>query len=235
MPDLSASQVNKAGKRIRRHLRGEPVPLEQLSLAFDILVAFRAEHARPLTGANMGLRSAVQAEGLPIQVSQRLKRVPTMIDKLRRQPTLPLSRMQDVGGCRAVVPNLASLRSVQERLTNRPTRARSLISVDDYVTTPRASGYRGVHVVMNYLGRSVEIQLRTPYMHRWALEVERLTDRYGEDYKAGWDVTINPYLALVSQAMALEEVGTPVGEGLAHEIDTQRILSIGYLQGRRHG
>ncbi len=42
------------------------------------------------------------SERLPVQVSQGLKRVPTIIDKLLREPTLLLSRMQDIGDCRAI-------------------------------------------------------------------------------------------------------------------------------------
>lgn len=231
--ELTASQVNKAGQRIRRHFRGEDVDAERLWTAVDVLVAFRAEHARPLAGANMGLRSAVRSAGLPVQVSQRLKRIPTIVDKLKREPTLPLSRMQDIGGCRAVVPDLGGLREVESRMTNRRSKARELVTVYDYIEHPRSSGYRGVHLVMRYLGRSIEIQLRTPYMHRWALEVERLTDRYGQDYKGGWDETVSPYLALVSEAMAAEETGVPVPETLAQEIERQRILSIEYLGGRQ--
>ena len=42
------------------------------------------------------------SERLPGQLSQRLKRVPTIIDKLLCEPTLPLFRMQDISGCRAI-------------------------------------------------------------------------------------------------------------------------------------
>ena len=48
------------------------------------------------------------SERLPVQVSQRMKRVPTIIDKLLREPTLLLSRMQDIGGCRAMLPTLVT-------------------------------------------------------------------------------------------------------------------------------
>lgn len=42
------------------------------------------------------------SERLPVHVSQRLKRVPTIMNKLLSEPTLPLSRMHDIGGCRAI-------------------------------------------------------------------------------------------------------------------------------------
>lgn len=232
MPDLTASQVNRAGQRIRRHVRGEGENPEQLYAALDTLVAFRALHAGPLQTATMGLRSTVNSEGLPVQVSQRLKRVPTIIDKLVREPTLALSRMQDIGGCRAVLPSIAGIRAVQSRLEARPTRVREFVSVSDYIASPRDSGYRGVHVIMRYRGRSIEMQLRTPFMHEWAVTVERLTDRYGEDYKGAWHSTVSPFLALVSEAMAVEEAGGMVPAALVREIEEQRILLVDYLHGR---
>lgn len=232
MRDLTASQVNRAGQRIRRHVRGEGEDAEQLRASLDTLVAFRALHARPLQTATMGLRSVVNSEGLPVQVSQRLKRVPTIVDKLVREPTLALSRMQDIGGCRAVLPSIAGIRAVQRCLEARPTKVREFIAVSDYITSPRRSGYRGVHVIMKYHGRTIEMQLRTPFMHEWAVTVERLTDRYGEDYKSTWNSTVSPLLALVSEAMALEESGAPVPSSLVQRIEEQRILSVDYLHGR---
>ena len=37
-----------------------------------------------------------------------MKRVPTIIDKLLREPTLLLSRMHDIGGYRALLPTLVT-------------------------------------------------------------------------------------------------------------------------------
>ena len=231
MSDLTNSRVNRAGQRIRRIARGQVTDSEGLAAAIDTLVGFRALHAIPLQTATRGLRSAVTSERLPVQVSQRLKRVPTIIDKLLREPTLPLSRMQDIGGCRAILPTIPDIRAVQERLA-RPSRVRELVAVSDYIEDPRDSGYRGVHVIMLYRGRIVEIQLRTPAMHEWAATVERLTDRYGEDYKGAWHPVVGPFLAVVSEAMSIEESGGSVRASLVTEVDRQRIMMARYLQGR---
>jgi ppGpp synthetase/RelA/SpoT-type nucleotidyltranferase len=231
MSDLTNSRVNRAGQRIRRIARGQVTDSEGLAAAIDTLVGFRALHAIPLQTATRGLRSAVTSERLPVQVSQRLKRVPTIIDKLLREPTLPLSRMQDIGGCRAILPTIPDIRAVQERLA-RPSRVRELVAVSDYIEDPRDSGYRGVHLIMLYRGRIVEIQLRTPAMHEWAATVERLTDRYGEDYKGAWHPVVGPFLAVVSEAMSIEESGGSVRASLVTEVDRQRIMMARYLQGR---
>lgn len=149
MEALTKSQVNKAGRTLRSPWNS----LDEASLdrALDVLLRYRAANQLPLVKANMGLRSVVNTEGCKkIEVSQRLKRVPTILDKLRRQPTMQLSTMQDIGGCRAVLADTDELRRVQRRLKrNRPP-----IRERDYIRDPRSSGYRGVHVVVGYEERS---------------------------------------------------------------------------------
>lgn len=196
---------------------------DQFAEAIAIVEAFRALHAGPLKAATMGLRSAVTSEGLTLQVSQRLKRVPTLIGKLQREPTLALSRMQDIGGCRAVVPSVRDIRVVQRRLAERPSRARRFVSLTDYIENPRDSGYRGVHVIEQYGGRNIEMQLRTPVMHEWSMMVELLAVRYDDDIKGSWQPEVSPFLAIVSEAMAIEESGMPVPTALLREVERQRL------------
>lgn len=234
---VTSAQVSKAGRTIRRFLRGDENDHDRLGHAIDVLVEYRAEHSAPLNAAQMGLRSAVKYHGHdPTScVSSRLKRIPTIIDKLMREPTMSLSTMQDIGGCRAILPTIKDIRGVQKRLSERKSKARELVDTRDYIATPKSTGYRGVHVIMRYHGRFIEFQLRSPFMHQWALAVEGLTNRYDEDYKGAWNEVISPWLALVSEAMALEELGKPVPDLLAREIDKHRIMSETYLQRRpRH-
>ena len=69
-------------------------------------------------------------------------------------------------------------------------------------------------------------------MHEWAATVERLADRYGEDYKGAWHPVVGPFLAVVSEAMSIEESGGSVRASLVTEVDRQRIIMSRYLQGR---
>lgn len=102
MSGPSKTQVNKAGKILRRWARGELVGEDEHDRALQVLLDHRAAHRLPLTKATMGLRSFVRTEHCEIEVSQRLKRVPTIVDKLVGEPTMQLATMQDIGGCRAV-------------------------------------------------------------------------------------------------------------------------------------
>lgn len=228
MTSPSVSQVNRAGKTLRSWYAGGRSPLMGPSeqAALEVLVAFRASHALPLLKANNGLRSMLRTEACPVEVSQRLKRLTTIIDKLLREPTMALSRMQDIGGCRAIVDSVDQLRRVQSRLVkNRPPD-----SVDDYVSKPRPSGYRAVHVVVRYDARCIEIQLRTRSMHEWAVAVERLGGRIGHDLKSGrGPAPVLEWLAAVSEALAIEEQGGVVDSTLTSRISRLRAAALPYL------
>lgn len=225
----SKSQVNKAGRLLRRYMRGdgEAYSAAELDRAIVCLLEFRAAHQYSLTKATMGLRSMVKTEGCVVEVTQRLKRSPTIINKLRREPTMQLANMHDIGGCRAVLRDIDEVRRVERRLRkNRPP-----IRSADYVATPRPSGYRAVHLVVEYSERAIEVQLRSQSMHAWAITVERLAGRLG-DLKSG----IGPpevlhMMEVVSEAMALEETGQVVDDALLARLSNARAAAVPYLHG----
>lgn len=228
-PELTPSQVKKAGKTLRHYIRGETVSDDQVAVALEVARRFRAAHQVPLVKANNGLRSMVRSEGCSVEVSQRLKRFPTILNKLVREPSLPLSSMQDIGGCRAILGSIDEIRRVEIRLK----KSRPPIGYADYMTHPRASGYRGVHVIVEYDGRHIEIQLRTRMMHDWAIAVERMSYRLGQNLKGDGEHAIQNLMAVISEAMALEETGQPVDVSLSDEIARLRKLAEPYLGGRR--
>lgn len=229
---LTNNQIDKAGRALRKWMRGEDVAHRDIDQAIEILLRFRAAHQYPLGKATMGLRSVVRTEHCSrVEVSQRLKRAPTIVDKLAREATLSLPRMQDIGGCRAVLGSIEELRRVEARLKrNRPP-----VGYSDYVKHPRASGYRGVHVVVLYdddqgIERRIEVQLRTLVMHEWAITVERLSGRIGENLKRDGRHAVQELLASISHAMALEEVGMTVDASLLMKMDELRRRAVPYLQ-----
>lgn len=222
------SQINKAGKILRREARGEPVVVADVDKAIGILLAWRAGHQLPLITASMGLRSRVKTAGCELRVSQRLKRVPTIVDKLKREPSLALSTMQDIGGCRAVLGSISEIRKVQKRFDHKRPPKR----VNDYIAAPRDSGYRGVHLIVAYDEHDIEIQLRTQVMHDWAITVERLSGQVGEDLKSGRGPRqLLDFLEVASEAMALEERGEQVDTALMERFQRLREIAVGYLPG----
>lgn len=157
---------------------------------------------------------------------------------LRKLPGSSLWRMQDLGGCRAVLQDINEVRRVQARIEARQPDAR----VYDYIDHPQASGYRGVHIVAKYGGgassyaeRSVEIQLRTQLMHQWAITIEKLSEATGLDLKhADEPVEILGYMALVSQVFDAAEKSIALPNGLEARMDAAEALFKDYLR-RNHG
>lgn len=218
MPGLqlrySKNQVNKAGALLRDRLRPDgnllvksEGDMEQLLEAFEIAYHFRACHAYPLQKVTEGLRSmAGNATGRRVLVGQRFKRFPSMLNKLVRIPGMSLARMQDIGGCRAILQDGNELQAVLRRLRKnwRPPDNR----VTDYIKKPAASGYRGIHVITERDGRLIEVQLRTQIQHDWAIAVERMGLRHGLDLKSGYGPDeLLRFFQVASEGMAIEERG----------------------------
>jgi putative GTP pyrophosphokinase len=231
--ELSGSQVRKAGKVLRAWNPASQVITitPEMEAAWVTLQKFRALHSLPLIKANNGLRSRLKTVGIARpRVSQRLKRMPTIISKLFREPTMQLNTMQDIAGCRAVLETMQQLRTAQKRY-----EPEHIVRTDDYVAEPRASGYRGLHLIVRYtdvedVPRCVEVQLRTKVQHEWAFTVEQWGGRIDSELKSGeGPEEVLKLLRLASEAMALEEKGETVPSALRLAIDQARLAASPFL------
>jgi len=102
-----------------------------------------------------------------------------IVEKLRRE-TARLSQIQDIAGCRVVVPDIAS----QNKLLDLLVLMLGGADIDDKRETP-THGYRAIHIVTKHNGRPVEIQLRTRSQHAWAEISEKMADAFGQSIKYG--------------------------------------------------
>src|SRR5581483_10275465 len=84
--------------------------------AVDLVWDYRKSFRYPLTKINVGLRQFVGRESAEVVVSSRLKRLPTILDKLARLPNMKITRMQDIGGCRAVLAAPPEEQGVMKRI-----------------------------------------------------------------------------------------------------------------------
>lgn len=176
--NYSKGELDRAGERIRA---GN-------STANDLAMLdnWRAAHLYVINTFQSSLRNRRsrfdQADA--VTIAQRLKRRPTIIDKLSREQGMSLSRMHDIAGCRLIFPDIESLEGFRSGVLSSKA-AHELIGGADrynYIETPKDSGYRGIHDVYKYNvgstggvkwnGLRVEVQYRTSIQHAWATAVE---------------------------------------------------------------
>ncbi|WP_282127543.1 RelA/SpoT domain-containing protein [Roseobacter litoralis] len=196
-PTNSKGRVNRAGE----NLASGQATQDDLTAIEN----WRASHNHILNTfqANLRRRAKLSNARTPVQ---RIKRLETIENKLRRYPNMRLARMQDIVGCRVVFENLDELHAFRSKFNRsrfshkrrmKKDQAGKEVDAYNYINRPKPSGYRGVHDVFEFrakqAGRSkaaggerwnglnIEIQYRTKVQHAWATAVE-ICDNYTENH-----------------------------------------------------
>jgi hypothetical protein len=151
---------------------------------------------------------------------------------MSRFPTMKLSQMQDIGGCRAIMSSTAKVQEICE-LYAKSSMKHELHHKDDYIAAPKDSGYRGVHLVYRYKSDRkatynsllIEMQLRSASQHAWATAVETVGTFVGQALKSSvGEADWLHFFRLMGTGIALLEGTAPVpdtpasAESLANEI-----------------
>jgi ppGpp synthetase/RelA/SpoT-type nucleotidyltranferase len=178
-PLYSRKEVNRAGEMLLQ----KPETLRDWKArfqAFRVLNNWRASHNYPLNTFQANLRTKIKRSGLKNAiVAQRLKRVPSIISKLEREPNMALSTMQDIGGLRAILPTIQDVFGIADDYRNSRF-PHQLVKEFNYIDYPKESGYRSVHFVFKYKNPKapeynnlrIELQIRNQLQHSWATAVE---------------------------------------------------------------
>jgi macrodomain Ter protein organizer (MatP/YcbG family) len=208
---------------------GSPEPPNFVQ-SIDIVRNWRSSHAMPLLTFRMGLTTRARRIHADAIVAQRLKRLTSVLDKLVREPSMKLSQMHDLGGCRAILPDIDSVdrlcdlyRGPQDDLFE----SEGLLKCYDYIRGPKPDGYRGIHLVGRYQarlsknepwnGHRIEIQLRSQLQHAFATAVETVTTFTKAPLKfGGGPEEWRRFFSLMGSALALRE-GTALVDGVPHD------------------
>ena len=217
-PSYPRGAVNRAGRLLAQNgIAADPLVIGH---ALDVVNDWRSSHSFPLNTLQMALRQRSASICRQPIVAQRLKRTPSIIAKLRRFPKMQLARMQDVGGARAVLTDVAEVDRLRE-LYRRGRARHALVTEKDYIREPKPSGYRGIHLVYRYHsdrtakynGLQIELQLRTRLQHAWATAVETVGTFLGQALKSSeGERNWLRFFELVGSVFALHE-GIPAGPG----------------------
>jgi GTP pyrophosphokinase len=227
-PRHSKTKVDQAGRALTRWIQKDEGEVTEAAEALQVVRSWRARHAEPLALVTPGLRNWVDQESSQIVVGQRLKRMPQIIIKLGRFPSMRLTQMEDIGGCRAVLQDPAEVDAVARRIEAKwKIRYRNDYREDGKPGT----GYRALHYVVVRRGLLIEVQLRTKMQHEWAEIVERTASRLAYDLKDGQgpDELIE-YFRVASDIRWLMETGRTPDEGLIAELDELRTRVRKYFQ-----
>ena len=220
--EYSRSQIIRAGKTIKKN----DISKQEKEDAIKVIDNWRAAHAFPLQVIYIHLRNMAKHHD-DIVVAERLKRLDSILNKLKREPTMSLWTMQDLGGCRFIVSNVEDVYKYADKYEH--SRKRHVLKNEyDYIKNPKPSGYRSLHRVYEYHSDKkdtynknmlIEIQFRTHLQHVWATAVETMGIFTNEAIKAGQgSEDVNRFFALTSSLFAIRE-GQPIVPGTIDDID----------------
>ena len=226
-PEYSKRSVGRAGKA---YVSGD-VTLLEFSAASLVIDNWRAAHGFPLNTLQILLRDRARKVDPDAIVAQRLKRMPSIELTLKKLGHFGLDRIQDIGGCRAVVNSIQDVSGLWD-LFKTGRDFHELKKVDDYIWErgPRNTGYRSVHLIYahhsqthaEYNGLLIEVQLRSRLQHAWATAVETVAAFIGQPLKSGeGDQDWLRFFALMSSEIAFQEK-TPTVPGTPTKRDELR-------------
>ena len=228
-PEFTKKQINEAGNIIRN----PDSSFKDVQAARVIIDNWRAAHAYPLHVFYMNLRGKAGSR-TDIIVAERLKRLDSILDKLQREPGMELYRMQDLGGCRMVLPTLNEVYEYSKRFQNSRIRHEAR-TPKDYIQNPKKSGYRSLHLIyrfktdtpdkeiFNQYPMLIELQFRTHLQHIWATAVESIGLFTNQALKTGkGEEAYKRFFVLVSSLFAIRE-NCPIVPGTVN--DEREIIS----------
>ena len=193
--EYSIRDVRRAGEALKGDIpmNNEDDRASALQI-FSIANSWRDSHSYPMRRVRAEIRGQLRSLKLMEYgvTAARLKRMPSIRKKLKIRPE-NLTQIQDLAGCRVIMPSMDDVRRVIE--FNRGDCSHLHFRDWDYIEAPKADGYRSFHRVYKFrpsgseeelfADRRVEIQFRTRLQHSWATAVEAVGLFRREDIKGG--------------------------------------------------
>lgn len=204
--------------------------------AVNILSYWRNLHTAPMQVFWDLLKRRLDKDFPDALLARRLKRYSSIVAKLKRGAITGLERMQDIGGLRVIMGDIADVRRLHEAITSQFHHT-AIIPPKDYIANPKPDGYRSLHQVFAYKSRNhpeldnlrVEIQLRTRLQHAWATAVETLGIIDNSSFKSGeGSEEAKRYFRLASALFSFDEQSPALDEyaGISPKIMAEEIRDL---------
>ena len=172
MTQFSRGAIDRLGKRLRD---SDSRSDDDVSM----YVAWSVGYTAAMHEVQAAVTERAAAAGIQGSVSARIKQIDSMVAKLRRMPT-KLSGLEDVAGCRIVVPSTRHAGQLVELCETL-----QISRVRNYQAEPH-NGYRAHHLTIRASdSRPIELQVRTEIGDLWANLTERCAVLIDPDLKYG--------------------------------------------------
>ena len=189
-PKYTNGEIRRAGIAICNPAVGD----DESDKAIKIINNWREAHAFPLYVLYMHVLSQIYPRN-DIYVVTRLKRLDSIVNKLKYQGDMKLTGMQDLGGCRLIAPSIDDV-YYYSGIFKQTLYDPSKIQYRDYIKSPKEkTGYRSIHLIIKFVLNNrdnnrnytlpIELQLRTHLQHIWAAAIEVVEIFTGQELKKG--------------------------------------------------
>lgn len=179
--EISKSQITKLGVKIRRKLRNNEELTEDEIVR---LQNYRTSFKNDLAPVFQILSKIGKQDRQDTIISFRIKRIESVLSKIKREPTMSLGNMGDIAGCRLIVYTDNAFKNIVKSIEkNFIVKKRN-----NYLLKPKEDGYTGYHFYVQSPineNKLVEIQVRTIRTHNWASLVEIIDMLFGLKLKEG--------------------------------------------------
>jgi ppGpp synthetase/RelA/SpoT-type nucleotidyltranferase len=193
LPTYSKKLVIKAGKVLANPMPWDETRANEYINVFRVAWDWRNSHAYPMRKMRAELSGKIRKMRVRGVTAGRMKRMQSIRKKLARL-NANLTQIQDIGGYRAIMESSDAIKALLAfyRSSECPHKCREDRS---YIDQPRIGGYRSHHFVFEFIpqsqdeeifvGRRIELQIRSRLQHSWATAVEAIGLVRNEDMKAG--------------------------------------------------
>ena len=184
----------------------------------------RSERERKMRKITNQITGVMKKAGMQAEVTGRPKHIYSIYKKMKRK-NIPFDELSDIRGVRIVVPSEEECYGAVGiiHLHWRPLPG----EFDDYIAAPKPSLYQSIHTSVIYEdGETLEVQIRTPGMHRKAEYGIAAHWRYKEGQKRDKDFEQRvAYLRQMLEWQQDVESAQEFVDGLKNEVFGDRVYA----------